>query len=282
MTRDTVATNEVQREGGGPRSVLPLFSKELRDSRIGLLGWTLGHVGAILLYLPFYPSFGSNQDMQSFFTDFPPQVVTLFGLDQLYSGPAYTQATYFGLTAFLLLAIAVVSWGAAAIAGDEESGGLELTLAHGVTRSQVVLERALALLLRVVVVTGFAGLAIWSINDYAELSIAGSDLVAVTAALVGLAVLVGMAALSAGAATGRRSVATAVGAGVGVLAYVLDAVSKTAGLPWLARVSPFSWAYGASPITEGVDWPGLALLFGVSLVLLLIAVALFRRRDVGA
>ena len=265
--------------GHGP---LPLFLKAMRDSSIGLLGWTLGHVGAILLYLPFYPSIGGNQEMQSFFTDFPPEVVTLFGLDQLYSGAAYTQATYYGLTAFLLLAIAAVSWGAAAIAGDEESGALELTVAHGVTRTQVVLERWLALLVRVLIVVGVAGLLIWLLDDSAQLAITGTGLVGVSAALLGLALLVGTVTLAVGAATGRRSAATAAGAGVAVLAYVLDAVSKTADQPWLATISPYSWAFGASPITTGLDWQGLLLLFGGSAALLAFAVVAFRRRDIGA
>lgn len=263
------------------RAVLPLFRKAMRDSRGGLLGWSLGHVGAILLYLPFYPSIGGNREMQSFFTDFPPEVVTLFGLDQLYSGPAYTQATYFGLTAFLLMAIAAVSWGAGAIAGDEESGGLELTLAHSVGRAQVLLERALALFARVVLVAGIAALAIWLIDDYAGLELDALNLVAVTAALVGLSSLVGSASLAAGAASGRRVVATSVGAGVAVLAYVLDAVSKTADLPWLGTLSPYHWAFAASPITDGFDWSGLALLAGTSAALVIVALLVFRSRDVG-
>ena len=269
-------------EAGDRRAGLPLFRKELSDSRIGLLGWTLGHIGAVLLYLPFYPSIGGNREMQSFFTDFPPEVVTLFGLDQLYSGPAYTQATYYGLTAFLLLAIAAVSWGAAAIAGDEESGGLELTLAHGVSRAQVVLERALALVARVLVVTAVAGITVWLLNDSAQLAVEPSGLLAVSASLIGLSLVVGLASLAAGAITGRRSVATAVGAGIAVLAYVLDAVSKTANLPWLANLSPYSWAFGASPITDGFDLRGLTLLFATAAVLLVVAVGSFRRRDVGA
>ncbi|SDN65407.1 ABC-type multidrug transport system, ATPase component [Cryobacterium flavum] len=49
------------------------------------------------------------------------------------TGAGYTQATLFGLIGFLLLSIAATSWGAGALGGDEESGRLELTLAHGVT-----------------------------------------------------------------------------------------------------------------------------------------------------
>lgn len=263
------------------RAAFPLFRKEMTNSLRGLIGWTVGNIAAIALYLPFYPSIGANQDMQEFFTDFPPEVVTLFGLDQLYSGAAYTHATYFGLTAFLLLSIAAISWAAAAIAGDEESGGLELTLAHGVTRTQVVLERASALLVRVGWLALSGTLVIWFLNDNAQLDIGGAGLVGAALSLTGLVTFVGMTALFTGAATGRRSYSTAVGAGVAVLAYVLDALAKTSDLPWLGHLSPYRWAYGGSPITSGPDWPGLALLFGGAALLLLAAVAVFRRRDIG-
>ena len=265
-----------------PGASLPVWRKSMRDSRLGLVGWTLGHVGAILLYLPFYPSIGANTDMQAFFTDFPPEVVTLFGLDQLGSGAAYSQATYFGLTAFLLLAIAAISWGATAIAGDEESGQLELTAAHGVGRTQIVLERALALVTKVVLVVVSASLTVWLLNDYAELALTPANIVAVSLALVGLSVTVGMASLAAGALTGRKTVATTVGAGTAVLAYVLNAVSQTADLPWLASVSPYHWAFGVSPISNGFDLPGLSLLTLASGVLLVVAVVSFVRRDLGA
>lgn len=272
--------NQLGSAAGGGRA-LPLLRKSLRDARLGLLGWTLGNVGAILLYLPFYPSIGANSDMQAFFTDFPPEVVNLFGLDQMGSGAAYTQATYFGLTAFLLLAIAAISWGASAIAGDEESGTLELTLAHGVGRSQLVLERALSIVTRVVVIIAVASLSIWLLNGPAELDLEAGNLMAVALALLGLTLVVGLASLAAGAISGRRSVATAVGAGVAVLAYVLDAVSQTANVPWLAAISPYTWAFGDSPIQSGFDWSGLALLFGAAALLLIVALAAFRRRDVG-
>jgi len=280
VTRDP-STVAVPTQHARP-AVLPLFRKALTDSRRGLIGWTAGNIAAILLYLPFYPSIGANADMQQYFTDFPPEVVALFGLDQMYSGPAYAQATYYGLTAFLLLAIAATSWAAGAIAGDEETGGLELMLAHGVTRAQVVLERALALLARVVWLALSGALVIWALNDSAQLAITGSGLAGAALALTGLVMLAGTAALFSGAATGRRSYATAVGAGVAVLAYVLDALAKTTDLTWLGRLSPYRWAYGGSPISDGPDWQGLALLFGGATLLLLASVLVFRRRDVGA
>ena len=260
---------------------LPLFTQELRRSRRGLIGWVIGNAAAIGLYLPFFPSIAGSPDLAEYFASFPPEVMTLFGLDQMATGAGYTQATYFALTGLVLFAIAAVSWGAGAIAGDEEGGGLELTLAHAVTRTQVVLERSLALAAKVATLAVSGGLVIALLDDVSQLSLSTTGLAAASTALVGLAVFIGMAALLAGAITGRRSLATAVGAGVAVLAYILDAVSRTAGIEWLGTVSPVRWAFGADPLTTGFDWGGLALLFGAAAALLAAAVVAFGRRDVG-
>lgn len=283
----TGASAPLRRDGrspsaGSPATArLPLFRQELQRSWRGLIGWALGNAAAIGLYLPFFPSIAGSPDLAEYFASFPPEVMTLFGLDQMATGAGYTQATYFGLTGLVLFAIAAVSWGAAAIAGDEERGGLELTLAHGVTRLQVVGERALALAARVGILALSGGLLIAMLDDVSQLSLSATGLASASTALVGLALFIGMAALLAGAITGRRSLATAVGAGVAVLAYILDAVSRTAGVQWLGALSPVRWAFGADPLTTGFDWSGLALLFGGAAVLLAAAVVAFGRRDVG-
>jgi len=195
------------------------------------------------------------------------------------TGAGYTHATYFGLTGFLLLAIAAVGWGSQAVAGDEEAGSLELTLAHAVSRAQVVFERSLALLLKLAALAAVGWVAIMALSAPFGLGLDAGNVAAVSLSLLGLAALVGAAALAAGAATGRRSFATATGAGVAVLAYVLDAVAVTAGLPWLRQLSPYHWAYRFDPITTGPDLGGLGLLFGGAALLTLAAALAFSRRD---
>lgn len=256
-----------------------LLRRELREGRVGLLGWTLGLAAAVIMYVPFYPSIGGSGMMETYLEAFPPEVARLFGFDRMATGAGYVHASYFGLMAFLLLSIAAIGWGTRALAGAEASGSLELTLAHGVTRWQVVLEGALALLLRVAVVSAAASLVIWALNGSAQLELDPRGLVAVTVALFLLASLTGAAALFGGAASGRPGVATGLGAGVAVAGYVLDAVADLAGAPWLARLSPYHWAFGSDPIVTGFDAGGLAALAAGFAVLVLAGGWLFSRRD---
>ncbi len=258
-----------------------LYRRELREGRRGLLGWAIGVAAAVLLYMPFYPSVGGPELTQTYIDMFPPELAALFALEGLASGPGYAQSTYFGLLGFLLISIAAIGWGSRAVAGAEDSGTLELTLAHAVTRWQVVLETALALLTRVAALCVVGSVLVWALNGPAQLGIEPTRLLAVTLALFLLTSVTGLAALFGGAVSGRPAVATGLGALVAVAAHVLDAVARLAGAPWLARLSPYHWAFGRDPITAGFDLGGATALAAAMAALVLLSGWLFSRRDVG-
>lgn len=261
---------------------LPLCAKALAESWRSTLGWGLGLAAAALLYLPLYPSIGGSAQMQDLVGALPPALVKSLNYDRIASGPGYTGATLFGLIGFLLMSIATVGWGAAAVGGDEEAGRLELTLAHAVTRAQVVLERSLALLVRVAALSALVLVLVLALNAPAQLGIETAHLLGTVVLFAGLALLSGTAAVCAGAVTGRRSVALGAGAAVAVLGYVFNALANQGeDLQWLGTLSPYHWAYAGSPLSNGADWGAAGLLFGLSAGLVLVGALALERRDVG-
>jgi ABC-2 type transport system permease protein len=262
---------------------LPLFRRAFFDSWRSTLGWAAGLAGAAFLYLPLYPSIGGSAQMQDMIDALPAEMTKALNYDQIATGPGYTQATLFGLLGFLLMTIASVAWGAAAVGSDEESGQLELTLAHGVRRIQVVLERALALLLRVVLLSGLIFALVLLLNGPSQLDIDPGNLFGAAVLFAGLALLSGTAALCAGAITGRQTYGLAAGAAVGVLGYVFNAVGRQSkDVEWLLNLSPYHWAYGNSPVANGADWAAAGWLWGISAALVALAAVALERRDVGA
>ena len=264
------------------KNSLPLFRRAFFDPWRSTLAWAAGLVAAAFLYLPLYPSIGGSAQMQELMDALPVEMTKALNYDQIATGPGYTQATLFGLLGFLLMTIASVAWGAAAVGGDEESGQLELTLAHGVRRVQVVLERALALLLRVLILAGLVFVLVSLLNGPSQLGIEPGNLAGATVLFAGLALLSGTAALCAGAVTGRRTYGISAGAAVGVLGYVFNAVGRQSqDVEWLLDISPYHWAYGNSPVVNGADWAAAAWLWGLSAALVAIAALALQRRDVG-
>lgn len=246
----------------------------------GLIAWSAGIAVVIFIYLPVYPSMQSPE-LLGMVDALPPELVRTLGFESITTGAGYAQATFFGLLGFALLAIAGISWGAAFIGGAEESGRLELTLAHGVGRVGFALQSALALVVKLLVLGAVGWLLIWALNGPAELALEPANLLAVSKAWVGLGLLSATAAFAAGALSGRRSWGIGVGAGVAFLGYVLQAAANNSDdLEWLRTFSPSAWAYGGEPLLHGYDWPGLALLWGGSVVLVGIGTWALSRRDI--
>lgn len=264
-------------------TVLPLYSRALGDSWRSLIGWSLGVVAAVGLYVPLFPSIGGNPDVQALLDTLPPELVSAIGYDSIGTGAGYVHSTFYGLIGFVLIVIAATSWSTAAIAGDEETGSLELTLAHGVTRTQVVLERAAAVLTRLLWLAVLSVLLVLAFNDGAGLDIEFGNLVAEAAAFLGLGTLSATLGLAIGALTGRRVYATTAAAGIAVLGYALNAIAnQSEDLDWLHSWTPYGWAYHDLPLQNGADWAGLGLLYGVSAALIAIATVALNRRDIAA
>lgn len=264
---------------------LPLTRHALGRSWRGVTGWSAGLVAASLLYLPIYPSMGATGELDAVISSLPPELVSAFGFDAISTGAGYAQSTLFGLIGFVLLTIAAVGWGAALIGGEEESGTLELTLAHGVTRTQVALEACLTLAVRLGLVCAVLFVAVLALNGPSQLGLTTEGAVAGTVALYLLVLLGGFAALTTGALTGSRSLSLAAGAGVAVLGYAFNALGNQAeATRWLKGLSPYDWAFGPAPLAAGVTQGlagGLACIVGLCGLLVITSVLGITRRDIG-
>jgi ABC-2 type transport system permease protein len=260
----------------------PLFRRAIAESRRSLIGWTLGIAAALFLYLPLFPSLGgTNSQMAQLIHTLPSGLVRSLGYQNISTGSGYVESTFYGLIGFVLIVIAAVNWGTAAIAGDEEAGTLELTIAHAVTRQQVVLERTLAVVVRLVWLAVVSVVIVLALNSSAQLQLRVDNLAATAAAWLGLGLLAATVSIAVGALTGRRVYATSAGAGIAVLGYVVNAIgSQNDSLAGLRAFSPHGWAFRHTPLTNGVDLAGLALLFSFSALLVVVAVVAFRRRDI--
>lgn len=261
-------------------SKAPILVRHLLDGWRGQIGWSLGIALAIGLYLPLFPSLQSPA-LAQLMSSLPIELVNTLGFDQIASGAGYAQSTFFGLIGFVLAAIACTSWGSGFIAGAEESGRLELTLAHAVGRTQYALESAAALVVRMLALGMVAWLLILALNAPSKLNLEVINLLAASLAWVSLGVVAGVCALAAGALSGRRSWATGAGAGTAVLGYALDVAGRMSeDLGWIANFSPYHWAFGGRPLAEGFDWAGLGLLWVLSAILIGLAVWALSRRDI--
>lgn len=235
-------------------SAFEITRYELHGSRWSVLVWAVVLFAVGSLYLSVYASMKDVFDEQSeMMQQFPPEIMNVLGgTGALTTGAGFAQATFVGLLGFVLGSIALISWGQKAIAGPEESGDLELTMSHGLSRTRYYLEQSLALLLRAALLAAVVGGTLALYNRLIGLDIEDAAIPAGALAWFSLVLLAGVGALAGGAVFGRRIWATAVGAGVIVISFLTNALgSQGDSIDWLLDISPYSWAFGGAPLENG-------------------------------
>jgi ABC-2 type transport system permease protein len=217
--------------------------------------------------------------------DLPEALKSTFGISDtvpIGSPAGYLQGRLFALTLPLAMVVFAVGLGAAAVGGAEEDGDLELLLAQPVSRTTVIIERALAVTASIVGLGSLFGALLFALGPpFGVLDgLSVPRLLGATAGGVALAAFHGALAFGTGALTGRRSTALAVGAGAAVAGYVLQGLLAAARAPeWARLASPWHWYLRRNMLVDGVD--PLAFVLPLSFAILFFAgsVVVFNRRD---
>jgi len=259
-----------------------VFGKTLWDQRRLLLGWTIGITAVGVLYAAFYPTV-NTPSMREAMEAFPEGLLDAMGFTDVTTAAGYVGSTTFGLLGPILIIVFAAAIGGSAIAAEEESGRLDLTLAHPVSRWSILVQRFAAIIVAMLLVCAVLALALVVISGPADLGDIGpANLLAAALHLALLGIVFGALALGVGAATGRRSIVYAVVAVVGVVGYFGNNLGPVIeGLGWLRDVSPFRYSAGGAPLRNGLQLADAAVLAGASLVIVIAGGLAFDRRDVA-
>jgi ABC-2 type transport system permease protein len=284
MATSTVPTGRVptHRLSAGGQAVV-LAGRSLSDRWRSLLTWGLGLVGIAVVQLAVYPSVAkSGAAMQQYVDQWPEAFKQAFGLEDYASGSGFLNAEMFSMVVPLVLIAVALGAAAAATAGEEERGTLDLLMSMPVRRWNVVLAKTLAMVAGVTVVGTAAAVTIIVGAPLVDLEVAGSNVAAATFVCGLLGLLFGAVGLLLGALTGSRGVALGAGMGLALGLWLLNVLAPMADWlePW-QKLSPFYWAMSDKPLDNGVDWPAAGLIIGLTVLLAVAAAAAFERRDIS-
>jgi ABC-2 type transport system permease protein len=179
----------------------------------------------------------------------------------------------------LVIAYTGISVAVTSTAGEEEGGILGLTLAYPIERSRLLLAKAGAVAISVVLVA--LGTLVGLIVGVAVAGggISAGNLTALALHLTLLGWTTGALALAIAATTGRKAAASG-GAAVALLGFLVNGFAPLVGaLEWLKYLSLFYYYEGHDPIGSGVDVADLAVLAIATTALTAVAVVGIRDRD---
>lgn len=262
-----------------------VLTKTLRDQARGLLGWSVSVALLIAMYVAIWPTVRDQPSLGDFLDQMPEAFRSLFassGAD-MSTPTGYVQVellSFMGPIAVLMYAIGA---GAAAIGGEEDRHTLDLLLSNPVSRSRVVLEKFVAMTAGTFLIAAVMGVALVAEGRLVDLDLPGSEVAATMLHLALLGVVFGGMALTLSASTGRTGISRGVPAVLAVVAYVVNGLAPL--VDWLDKIqvlSPFYQYIGHDPLRHGLDGGSVAISAGTALVLLVLAVLGFQRRDVAA
>jgi ABC-2 type transport system permease protein len=245
--------------------------RDLYDRRLGLSTWAVGVAAMAGLFVVLTKTI--VQPLMSI-----PGLATYFAV--ILHGPIYQSflsSLWFGVAQLLMAGFAITQVGR--WSAEDTDGRLELILSNPVSRTRVVIERALVLALGALIIAAASGVAVGVESHYQSIDLDGGRLAEASLMLVPIALVF--------AAVGALLAARLPRATVGVLgifafaSYLMLQLGPIFKLPdWVQDLSAFK-LYGL-PLTEGIDRTGLAIMLAIVLVGFWASAIVMQRRDVGS
>ena len=257
-----------------------VVTKTLRDQRRAFVGWSVGLALIVMLMASIWPTVRDMPDLDRFLQNYPEAMRELFDIQSIGTGSGYMNAELFTMIVPLIFLFFGVGRGARLVGGEEEDGLLEILLVMPVSRTRILLEKAVALVTMVVGLGVVLFLVTLAASVSVGLDLGVVELAGASVAMVLLGVEFGLLALGVGAVTGSRAAAIGGTVAAAVAAYVLYIAGElvTAIEPWKI-LSPFDQALAGGPLGSGFA-PAYAWLVAGALVVVASTVPVFARRDI--
>jgi ABC-2 type transport system permease protein len=257
----------------------PIARWTLRDQRGGVVGLSLTMFGLALMMALIYPSYRDSFagiEIPAYFEAF------LGEAGSLDSPAGFITAEVFSWLPIVVTVFAVV-WGTGTLAGDEAAGQLDVMLSQPITRAALLAGKALGLAigLTTVMLSIFPGLWIGALVT--DMDISTARLLGACVSQVPLVLLYLSVGLVAAAGLPSRRSAAVVTTAALVAAYALQIIAGAVpDLAELGKVTPLYWADASRELVRGPQPLRWIAMLAVAIALAYVAVALFRRREIGS
>jgi beta-exotoxin I transport system permease protein len=257
----------------------------LRAARRTLSIWAAALAGLIALYAVIWPSVRGNSSWRNLFDTLPQTYRALFtasGTIDLSTAGGYLGVELMGFMGPALIAVYAITAGSAAIAGEEDRGGLEVTLSAPVSRAGVFGQRFAALAAGIAILITATGVVLWIFSAMLEMGLGLGAIASAAAALGIFGLFAGAVAIAVGAATGSPAVARGVAALAVVASYLINALAQvTSALRPARPISPYYLVLGNEPLAHGLQLTGAVSVLAAVAAIAAAGAILFARRDLN-
>lgn len=255
----------------------------LWQRRWSMFWWCVGVVGLIVLTLALYPTIHHQAaQLNKSFSGLSNSTLALFGGTDFFSPVGYLNSQLIYLMIPLLLSILGIGLGSSLIGREESEGTIEALLARPISRTKLLVTKALAGTINIFVVT-FVGSAVTILlAETVNMGIPAGNIAEACFACFML-VLTFSAVAFLLAATGRgRAAALGIAVVYALGGYIIGSLAMT--VHWLkgpSLIFPYHYYRSADILRGTFDLSSIIFFAAFILGCVLLAWFSFRRRDIG-
>lgn len=257
--------------------------KTMYERRWFTIGWSAGFIAFAALMVTFYPAMHTEGTMDALLANMPKAFEGLIGnLADLNSFPTYIASQLFDIRLPLIAGIMAIILGQSLSTAEEERGELRTMMSLPISRTRILLEKWFALVIITGIIVAALGLGTVITSQFVDgATMDSGDLLALLAMTWLLVVTYGTIAFGVGAMTGTKSAATGISVLVIIGSFILStfgqAVDWLTDYEWLSLIHYFP---AVDVVNQGIEWKNAVVLGGVSVIMLIAAILVFRSRDV--
>lgn len=261
--------------------MLTIFLHTLNKYRGQILGWgiSLALLGGLML--PFYDTLSEQQEsMAELIEQYPREIMAFFGnTEDVFTPGGYLHLEFFSYMPLVLGFFSVLT-GAALLAGDEESGVLDLVLAHPVSRTRLFLGRLLAYLAANAGILTIAWVGFVAAEAASSINLSPVELALPFLSMLSLLLVFGSLALLFSMVLPSVSTSATLASVLLISSFLLSVMASiNSDLEHAARFSPVNYYQGGEAV-GGLNWEWFGALMGISLIMILAALVAFNRKDI--
>jgi len=238
----------------------------------------LSLLAALVIWL--YPSFAESIDMDQLLQAYPQPVLKAFGVKSMSTLAGFLAVELYSFAWVILLGLYFAYSAASLVADDVERERMDMLLSLPVSRSRIVFEKYLSLVVPILVVNAITAVVVYVGSVLIDRTIPAADLLAVHALSVPYLLACAGVGLVASVVFDRESVAQRVGLGVVFALFLVESVVSDTDYSAVGAVAPMRYYDPAAVLVDGqYDVAGAVLLFAAAVALVVASQLWFRRKD---
>ena len=260
-----------------------IFRYSFNRYRGQILGWGVS-LGLLCMYLArFYDTIAAQKEQYlKLFANYPKELMVFFGTSeamQMFTPAGYLNLEYFSYMSIIIGIFAILA-GSGMLAGDEESGTMDLVLAYPISRTALFMGRILAFLVATIGILALNWIGFLIGIPSTSLGLNAAEIAWPFFSLFAVLMIFGTLALFLSMLLPSRRMAAMTSGILMVASFFITALARLdSKLEQISKLSPLNYYQGGMAI-DGLNWGWVAGLVGFSVLFVLIAWWRFERRDI--